>query len=362
MKRKTAALYNPYLDTLGGGEKHTLQIMKTLEDLGFNIHIYWNKDLSRVISDKFDIDCTDFKFIPNVFNPNISLLKRTLILAQNDIFIYVTNGSYFFSYAKNNYIFSMYPSRALYQMNLLNKIKLWNYQFITNSHYTKNWLAKWNIPSSVVYPYIDSKYFNETVNTVNKDKIILSIGRFFGHLHKKNHETMIELFNQLQQTRQEFKEFKLILAGGLNEQDKPYYESLVKLASHNLNITIRANIPPHELDSLYKRSLFYWHFTGFNVDYQNNPEQVEHLGIAPLEAMASKCIVFCYAVGGPTEYIKSGENGFLFKDKNELIKQMLDILNDKNKQQLICHNANQTVKISFSKKSIQDTIKRIFNQ
>ncbi len=40
MKRKKAALYDPFLDVMGGGEKHILSILKVLEEKGFEIHIF----------------------------------------------------------------------------------------------------------------------------------------------------------------------------------------------------------------------------------------------------------------------------------------------------------------------------------
>lgn len=36
-----AAIYNPYLDTLGGGERYTLSFAKALLDKGYDVDIEW---------------------------------------------------------------------------------------------------------------------------------------------------------------------------------------------------------------------------------------------------------------------------------------------------------------------------------
>jgi len=38
-----AAIFNPYLDTLGGGERYTAAIAKVLADKGFRVDIAWKK-------------------------------------------------------------------------------------------------------------------------------------------------------------------------------------------------------------------------------------------------------------------------------------------------------------------------------
>ena len=56
MKRKKAALYNPDLDILGGGEKHILSILRVLEDEGYEINIFWDKDLTNEIKTNFKLE------------------------------------------------------------------------------------------------------------------------------------------------------------------------------------------------------------------------------------------------------------------------------------------------------------------
>jgi hypothetical protein len=43
---KKAALYDPYLDVMGGGEKHILSILQVLEHEGYEANVFWDHDLT----------------------------------------------------------------------------------------------------------------------------------------------------------------------------------------------------------------------------------------------------------------------------------------------------------------------------
>lgn len=338
MKRKKAALYNPYLDTMGGGERHILAIMKAIEDAGYEIHIFWDKDLTNVISSKLNLEFnTPLHFHPNIFK-NSSLIDKLQTLSQYDLFFYVTDGSYFFSTAKKNYVFCMVPNKDLYQLDFISQLKTKNYSFVSNSEFTQSWLKKWDINSKVIYPSLDNHFINLDPNTLQKEETILSVGRFFGHLHSKKHDVIIKAFKELHK-KKEFSHLKLILAGSLKDEDTQYFQSLVELIGEDTSIELQPNLPHAELLQLYKNAKYYWHFAGYGVNESRHPEQVEHLGITPLEAMASGCITFCYNAGGPKEIIKNGYNGFLFQDEKELFSQMNNLVNDKDLQQSIKENA-----------------------
>src|SRR5436190_831775 len=97
------------------------------------------------------------------------------------------------------------------------------------------------------------------------------------------------------------------------------------------------------------------HFTGYGVDEHKNPEQVEHLGITPLEAMAAQCITFCYKAGGPNEIIDSGVNGFLFSSINDLVEKMKYIPDT----QSIINNARKLIEKKFSYEVFKNNVKQL---
>ncbi|OGK09226.1 hypothetical protein A2767_06815 [Candidatus Roizmanbacteria bacterium RIFCSPHIGHO2_01_FULL_35_10] len=362
---KKAALYDPYLNTLGGGEKHILSILKVLEDEGFEINIFWDKNLQSQIENRFRLQFVNkLRVLPNIFNNLGSnnpqgLLKKLITLKGFDIFFYVTDGSYFFSSAKKNYVFCMVPNKNLYKRSLINKLKTFNYRFITNSYFTQNWLKKWEIKSEVIYPYLNQDFIDIKIDNLKKENIILSVGRFYGHLHSKKQSILINLFNKLKQTNDMFKDFKLILAGGLKEEDKSYFAELESSIKNNPDILLKPNLSYSELFELYKKSKIYIHLAGFGVDENKNPEQVEHLGIAPLEAIASGCLTFCYNAGGPKEIIENEKKGFLFNSQEELISMLSNTQLNKKKLGQIKINAKKFAVNNFNYKIFSKKVKEL---
>ncbi|MBI5127449.1 glycosyltransferase family 4 protein [Candidatus Roizmanbacteria bacterium] len=310
-------LYNPFLDTLGGGEKHILSIVDVLAEAGHEVKIFWNKNLTKKISQRFSLHYINkMEWLP--------LALKTL--QTFDYFFYVTDGSYFFSSSKKNFVFCMVPDKKLYNLNFFNRLKLWNYRFISNSPYTTKWLTKWGIDPVTIPPYVDGELFSNAKD--EKEKIILSVGRFFPHLHSKNQQKIIIAFKRLKQSSPLFKDYIMIIAGGLKNEDKKYFDKL-KSFSKDPSIIFKPNVSLDELYKLYKSSSYFWHFAGLGVDENKHPEQVEHFGIAPLEAIVSGCLTFCHDSGGPKEIINDGKTGFLFKNEGELIKQMISVETNK---------------------------------
>ena len=357
---RQAGLYDPFLDTLGGGELHVLSILQVLSSCGYEPYIFWDKNLSREIKQKFSLTFINkTRWVPNMFGSKSSLLKKHDELKNFDVFIYVTYGSYFFSSAKKNFIFCMVPDNKLYQMNQLNRFKTLNYQFIANSRFTGNWLNHWGIKNEILYPYIDDVFFTD--NRIRKEKLILSVGRFFSHLHSKQHEIIIRVFEKFLKSKKDFESYTLILAGGLKKEDKDYFQKLQKMVKNNPNIELKPNVSYKDLVSLYQKAEIFWHFTGFGVNEKEHPEMVEHFGIAPLQAMASRCITFCYNAGGPKEFMRDGENGFLFNDEKELLRKMELGIKNKELRNKIIHNAKAFVKKHFSYEVFEENVKNIFS-
>lgn len=358
MKRKKVALYSLYLDVLGGGEKHILSIMRILSDNGYNPHIFWDKDLTNEIKNRLHLSFSKLNFIPNIFKKTGNFIEKIQSLKDYDIFLYVPDGSYFFSSAKKNFIFSMVPDRKLYPNGLIDKIKTWNYTFISNSLFTQNYLSKWSISSKVIYPYLDDIFTHTDIAALKKDKIILSVGRFFKHLHSKRQDMAIKTFQELKAQLEKFKDYQLVLAGGVKEEDNDYVTELKNLISNDTSISLLPNIPFPELYELYKKASIYWHFAGYGEDENMHPERVEHLGITPLEAMATGNITFCYNAGGPKELITEGKTGFLFNSTAELITKMQNI--DKELRDSIIVNAKKFVTDNFSYEIFKKRVLEIF--
>lgn len=361
MKRKTVALYSPYLDTLGGGEKHVLAILEVLcREQGYTPIIFWREDLTTQIEKKLNISFPVkpvFKAPPFINTGSIS--TKLSALKQIDIFIYVTDGSYFFSSAKHNYVFCMVPQKNLYSRNLFNIIKTVNYSYISNSRFTYTWLKKWGIPNTILYPYISDTFIRMSQKPQPKEKIILNVGRFFPSLHSKRQDLVIQAFQKLI-THKQFSGYKLILAGSVLPADQPYIEKLQKMASESRSIEIVINPDFKTLLSFYQRAEYYWHFAGYGIDSDLTPELVEHLGITPVEAMAAGCVTICYNAGGPKELIHQEQNGLLFNSTADLIKQMQKLDTETDLKAQIISKGQEFARSNFSYDRFKQNVIDIF--
>ncbi len=317
-KVKKVALYDPYLSIMGGGERLILSILQVFDRAGYEVTIFWNEDLSREMTEKLQLEFHHLTFQKNIVTKGntFAILRQ---LKSFDAFFYVTDGSYFLSSAKKNVVYCMVPDPKLYTRNIINKLKLWNYDFITISQFSQKALTQLGIPSKIIYPYLSADFFEPIPQ---KQKTILSVGRFFPHLHSKRQDIAISWFKDLITKNPRFASYKLILAGSLMEVDRDYFTTLQQMAGDNPQIEFHVNIPFSKLMQLYDQSEYYWHFAGYEVDESIHPEQTEHLGITPIEAMARGCLTFAYRAGGPKEIIKDGETGYLFTSQTELFEKM----------------------------------------
>ncbi len=383
MRKRTVGLYNPYLATLGGGERHILSILQVIaETFDAEVRIYWPEDLSDQIAQKLDLRFPTKPLFSSVpFHTKTGAYERMKALSELDLLLYVTDGSYFFSAATKTAIFCMVPNPDLYRMSLINRLKTQSNLFITNSYYTHDWLTRWKIDNTVLYPYVSDAFFGtslvkngtsssdhhgqdtaqKTVQRPQKKRpVILTVGRFFQGLHAKRQDLAIETFQQLQTTDPRFAKYQLVLAGSVDPADQATIDALTEQIAGNPQITLAVNPPFQELVSYYQEAQFYWHFAGYDVEVNQHPHHVEHLGITPLEAMASGCLTCCYGAGGPLELIQENHNGVLFQTKDELVQQMSALLSDEDRMNTIVSNGYSFVNDNFSYQPFVARVKELF--
>ena len=64
-----AAIYDPYLDTLGGGERYCLTVGEILLKNGYQVDIFWsgNQEIISQAEKRFDLKLQDIKLVPDIF-------------------------------------------------------------------------------------------------------------------------------------------------------------------------------------------------------------------------------------------------------------------------------------------------------
>lgn len=385
--QKRVAIYDPYLDTLGGGERYCLTIAEILLKKGYKVDLFWSgkEDLIDKAEKRFSLnlkgvnivtDIFEFKpkkmefleesrtfnkFINRTINPHRvhfkfkKLFQKIKITSKYDIIFYVSDGSLPFLFGKKNYLHIQVPF-VQYEDKLKNiyqqpKLKLIS-NVICNSQFTSKF-QKGILKNKtlVLYPPVDVDKFKVSND---KENIILSVGRFDNILNAKKQDILIDAFKELVET-ESIGNWKLVLAGGsLLDPDKNSYLKYLAQKAQGLPIKFVVNPNFEDLKKIYSISKIYWHAAGFEVDQDRHPENTEHFGMTIVEAMSSGLVPVVIAKGGIPEIIENGVNGFLWDSLEELIMKTKKLIEDPENLKLMSQqsiiNCRQFSKENFEKK------------
>jgi glycosyltransferase involved in cell wall biosynthesis len=309
-----AAIFNPYLDTLGGGERYTLSFARVLLDLGFNVDIEWkDEEILKNATERFGINLKDIGVVDDI--------KRG---DGYDLCFWVSDGSIPALKARKNILHFQVPFHDVNGTSLLNKMKFFRISSVVcNSQFTKKVIdAEFGLDSKVIYPPVDV----HGMKPKRKENIILSVGRFSKLLQSKHQDILIKAFQKIYDTGNN--DWKLILAGGAEVGDDRFTEELKEM-SQGYPIQIIKSPKLMELKDLYGKSKIFWSASGFNENEILNPEKVEHFGITLVEAMSSGNGVLAFNAGGHKEIIEQGNNGYLWTDTEELIRLTEELIKDR---------------------------------
>lgn len=355
------AIYSPYLDTLGGGERYMMTIAQILSDdnlvdvlLDAHLHSFGADRLKKDLEERFNLDLSKANFIKGPVGKDSSFLARLFFLKKYRILFYLTDGSIFYPTAKKNILHIQSPLVGQPAKGGWGKIKLKGWDLIIyNSNFTqKHSENNWPLKSRVIYPPVDI----DTIKPLRKKKHILSVGRFFGYLKDKKHQLLIKSFRNLNKDAR-VKSWSLHLAGSASGGDKDYLEDLKKIAG-GLDVNFYPNLGYDDLIKLYGESSIYWHAAGFGED---DPTKMEHFGISTVEAMAAGCVPVVIGKGGQTEIVEHGKSGFLWNTLDELERFTLRLIERKDIWKDLSRKAKIRAK-NFSKEKFERQILSLTNK
>lgn len=305
--------YSPYLNILGGGERHLFSFATCLAD-EHQVSLVWpNSQIVKLAQARFNLDLSRLKILP--------WLPPRFQLKQFDLLFFVSDGSIPFLPVSKSALFFMSPFRHIHGRSLINQIKLkFINQIICNSYYTKKFIdQEFGVNSQVVYPAIQ---LPKTTPRLKKN-VILSVGRFSRTLHDKNQSVLIKAFIKLES---KLPDWKLVLVGG-TESGSSVLVSQIRREARNHRIDVRTDLTPSQLHQLYAQAKLYWHAAGYGSDLENHPEKAEHFGISIVEAMSYGCVPLVFNAGGPTEIV-TPDSGVTWDKLSELEQQTLALINN----------------------------------
>lgn len=318
-------IFDPYLDDLGGGEKYMMTIAECLSKDNL-VTVFWDRqeDL-RKVAERFSLDISRIKLKRNIFSPQYPFLKRCLDSLSYDAIVVLSDGSIPFVLSKKLFIHFQqpFPSVSLSLKTIFKKIRVAS--FFCNSYFTKSFVDKeFKIDSKVLYPPVNTK-----IKGINKENIILHVGRFrvinVRSNDYKKQETMIDTFRKM--VDEGIKDWKLVLAVGLRDDDKFKFADLQKKAK-GYPIEFLINLNNDKLGNVYSKAKIYWHATGYGEDLQKYPEKAEHFGISTAEAMGAGAVPVVINAGGQREIVEDGKSGYLWDNLKDFAVKTNNLIKD----------------------------------
>lgn len=308
-----AAIYNPYLDTLGGGERYSLAVATSLSELGYQVDVEWkNLKIKEKLESRFGIDLSAVRFVKDVKKGD-----------GYDVCFWVSDGSIPLLRARKNFLHFQVPFQGVNGKTLLNRMKLFRIEkIICNSAFTKGFIDKeYGVGSIVIHPPVSV----EKIKPKRKNNSILFVGRFSQLAQVKNQHILLRNFKKIYKL---FPDWELILAGGVEIGAKEYLEKLEKeIQGHPIQIIKSPSFK--ELLTLYGQAKIFWSAAGFGVKEEKEPYKVEHFGITLVEAMAAGAVPVVFSAGGHKEIVKDGVSGLLWEKEGELVKKTKRLIEDR---------------------------------
>lgn len=329
---------HPYLDIYGGGERVCHNVIKALvannQDVQLLTFDFDSDRYQNIVGEAFPKQVKIHSLGKRIeVEPPFTIYKRhhnyvKLLKMYRDTleydYLFSTQSSspfepVFLNKAKKNIAYVHFPEIHYdYAMSgFKRKVYLWLFKrwveqgigkidlLFCNSNYTKETIQKYwdfsNVKNPlVVYPPVDIAKFWCDKPFSERQKRVVYVARF---IPAKRHEILKKLAADLP-------DYEFVSVGGLIESEKTWFERF----SRNLpsNYSIKTNLPEPDLLKLLHDSRIYVHLM-----------EGEHFGIAPVEGLASGCVVIVHDSGGMQEFI---QEDFRWQDyfslKEKVVKYM----------------------------------------
>lgn len=355
------AVYSPYLETKGGGERYILTVAAIFSEkhevdllLPTHLHNLKPEDYKKQISQRLGVDLSKVTFIHAPIGQGSKAVDRYFFLKRYSLLFAVTDGSIFFASSKKNILhiqtpLEVHPTGGFWGKS---KVKSWH-EIVYNSQFTKHYSQKnWPLPSKVIYPPVSTTH----LKPLKKKQIILTVGRFFGFLREKKHQLMIDTFINMCNEGL-VKNWQFHLAGAMGEGDNSYVEEL-KSKTAGYPIIFHPNINFDDLGFLYGQADIYWHAMGFG---ETDPTKMEHFGITTVEAMAAGCVPVVVKKGGQIEIIKEDQSGLFWETEAQLKEATSLLIRNQSKREQLSKGALERAQF-FSEEKFRENILALIHE
>lgn len=320
-----AAIFDPYLDTLGGGERYCLAFTEVLVKQGWEVDVEWKDPSVRErFKQRFGTNLDGINFVPDV--------KKG---SGYDLCFWVSDGSIPLLHSRKNILLFQIPFHDVDGRTLFNKMKLFRINHtVCYSKFVKGVIDKeYGIESKVIYPPIETL----KIKPKRKENIIVYAGRFSQLTQSKGQDVLVKAFKRFEK---KYPDWKLILAGGGGVGVGDYIDKLKKESEgHNIEVVESPNF--NALLDIYGKAKIFWCAAGFGVNEKTSPERLEHFGMTTVEAMAGGAVPLVFNAGGQKEIVEDGVNGYHWNSINELLKKTAVLIKGKGNLRTVSAKARE---------------------
>jgi len=335
--------WNPYLASLGGGEKYLLTIAEEAVAGGHAVVLLAAEEPAAGEWGRLgvSIDPGSFEWVRVSGEAELTERSREL-----ELLVVTTHDVPPRSEARRSVAMIQFPARD--RRRVRDRVAgaigatrapaaLASYDlFLCNSEFTRAHIAaRLGVDATILPPPVDIP----AEEPAAKAREIVTVGRFFRGWHDKRHDVLIDALRSLGDAH-------LHVAGGLDANDPGAAEHLATLRARaeGLPVTFHVDAPRDELLALYRRAALYWHAAGYGSDARTHPERMEHFGITTVEAMAHGAVPLAFAGGGQVEIVDHGRTGVLWTDPGELVARSAELLDDEPRREAMGRAAREAAR------------------
>ncbi len=321
-KRLTVGIYNSFWGSLGGGERHALDVAEIAISADCEVYLISESHFSLSQLRKF------FQASLIGVKTLVSGEVTESLTQRFDVFINSTFCSSLVSRSALSYYIVSFPHKNV------SRDFIASHEFLYNSEYTRRWAVRYwgEHRGRTLLPILSFQAQSKTKSAEDhatelardKDFVILSVGRFNYEGHCKNQHIIARIFAGLSKSGAISQRWHLVMAGSVDpcmDASVSHFKDTEKCLL-GCNARLIANAEMAQIKNLYQTASIYIHAAGLGVDPISAPEKNEHFGIAPFESLLHGCLLIAFHHGGPAVMIDHHRGGLIYRDEEELQERL----------------------------------------
>lgn len=341
------AIYHAWIHCKGGGEK---VLLKLLENSDHDITVYTNKYVPEDTYDEFEehdvVELGGLPIIGEIFRGltfTLGAMISKLPMEKHDALVVSTGGVAevinYRNHSKPLIGFCHTPLRPvhdedIYQHKIENSgILKRNFYRLATRVYEMIERPAWKLFDHVIFNSRTTQERATSDHLIHKDKTSINhpgadtsdnsgnrYDKYFFYpsrfAYYKRQDLALEAYKKFKEENPET-DFRLVIAGGVNEKKKDYFEEIKEKASKIEGVEVKSDVPGEEWEYLY-RNAYSILFCAINEDW----------GIIPIEAGSYGKPIISVNEGGPTESVLQDETGLLVNNSEEMADAMEKLVKD----------------------------------